>query len=165
MKSISVLKACACFLLVSVACAAEQKAIMKETSSDASVVAAFIAAINRHDTAALAGLMSEDHAFIDPQGRRVSGREEMITGWKAYFAMFPDYEILVDRTLTDKGAVAVFGSVSGTYNGKRGLVPKNRISMPAAWKADVADGKVKLWQVYCDWTEGLRVIEEDKKSG
>ena len=37
--------------------------------------------------------------------------------------------------------------------------------MPAAWKAIVADSKVKLWQIYCDWTDGLRAIEEDKKSG
>ena len=89
----------------------------------------------------------------------------MIVGWKAYFAMFPDFEILVDTKLNENGTVAVFGSVSGTYNGKRGLVQKNRIAMPAAWKANVADGKVKLWQVYCDWTEGMRMIEEDKKSG
>lgn len=95
----------------------------------------------------------------------MSGRQEMIAGWKAYFAMFPDYQILVDARLNQNGTVAVFGSVSGTYNGKRGLVPKNRIAMPAAWKANVADGKVKLWQVYCDWTEGMQIIEEDKKSG
>jgi len=138
---------------------------MKDTSHGADVVAAFITAINRHDLAALADLMPEDHTFIDPQGRRVSGRKDMIEGWKAYFAMFPDYEILVDTTLTDNGTVAIFGSVSGTFNGKRGLIPKNRIAMPAAWKAIVADGKIKLWQVYCDWAEGLRTIEEDKKSG
>ncbi len=138
---------------------------MKDTSHDADVVAAFITAINRHDLAALADLMSEDHTFIDSSGRRVSGRKEMIEGWKTYFAMFPDFEILVDTTLNETGTVAVFGSVSGTYNGKRGLVQKNRIAMPAAWKASVADGKVKLWQVYCDWTEGMRIIEEDKKSG
>ena len=71
----------------------------------------------------------------------------------------------METTLTDSGTVAVFGSVSGTYNGKRGLVSKNRIAMTAAWKANVADGKVKLWQVYCDWTEGLRTIEEDKNAG
>ena len=165
MKSIVALSMCASFLLVAFVCAAELKSPMKDTSHDADVVAAFIMAINRHDLAALADLMSEDHTFIDPQGRRVSGRKEMITGWKAYFAMFPDYEILVDTTLNENGTVAVFGSVSGTYNGKRGLVQKNRIAMPAAWKANVADGKVKLWQVYCDWSEGLRIIDEDKKSG
>jgi len=138
---------------------------MKETSPDADVVAAFVAAINRHDLAALADLMTEDHTFIDSLGRRVAGRKEMIEGWKAYFAMFPDFEIRADTTLTANGTIAVFGSVSGTFNGKRGLIPKNRIAMPAAWKANVADGQVKLWQVFCDWTEGLRIIEEDRQSG
>ena len=165
MKFAASLSVCAIFLLASYTCAAEPKPIMKETSHDAGIIAAFIAAINRHDVAALADLMSEDHTFIDSLGGRVSGRKEMVAGWKAYFAMFPDFEILMDTTLTDNGTVAIFGSVSGTYNGKRGLVQKNRIAMPAAWKANVADGKVKLWQVYCDWTEGMRIIEEDKKSG
>lgn len=165
MKSIAALSMCASFLLVAFVCAAEPKSPMKDTSHDADVVAAFITAINRHDVAALADLMTEDHIFIDSAGRRMSGRKEMLAGWKAYFAMFPDYEILVDTTLTDNGTVALFGSASGTYNGKRGLIPKNRIAMPASWKANVADGKVKLWQVYCDWTEGMRTIEEDKKSG
>ncbi|HZP61455.1 MAG TPA: nuclear transport factor 2 family protein [Opitutaceae bacterium] len=165
MEFIATLGVCAIFLLASFAYATEPKSIVKETSPDADVVTAFIAAINRHDVAALADLMSEDHTFIDSRGGRVSGRQEMIAGWKAYFAMFPDYQILVDARLNQNGTVAVFGSVSGTYNGKRGLVPKNRIAMPAAWKANVADGKVKLWQVYCDWTEGMQIIEEDKKSG
>jgi limonene-1,2-epoxide hydrolase len=165
MKLAASLSVGAILLLASSARAAEPKPIMKETSHDASVIAAFIAAINRHDVAALADLMSEDHAFIDSLGGRVSGRKEMVAGWKAYFAMFPDFEILVDTTLADNGTVAIFGLVSGTYNGKRGLIPKNRIAMPAAWKANVADGKVIRWQVYCDWTEGLRIIEEDKKSG
>jgi ketosteroid isomerase-like protein len=165
MKSIATLSVCASVLLASFLCAAESKPFMKNTSHDADVVTAFIEAINRHDVAALADLMSEDHIFIDSSGGRVSGRKEMITGWKAYFSMFPDFKILVDTTLTENGTVAVFGSVSGTYNGKRGLIPKNRIAMPASWKANVADGKVKLWQVYCDWTEGMRIIEEDKKSG
>jgi ketosteroid isomerase-like protein len=163
MKSIAALGRCASFLLVAFACSAEPKSPGENTSHDADVVAAFIAAINRHDLAALADLMSEDHTFIDSLGGRVSGRKEMTTGWKAYFAMFPEFKILVDTTLNDRGTVAVFGSVSGTYNGKRGPIPKNRIAMPAAWKANVADGEVKLWQVYCDWTEGMRIIEEDKK--
>ena len=135
------------------------------TSPDATIIAAFMAAINRHNVAALADLMSADHTFIDPQGRSVSGRAEMIEAWKAYFAMFPDYAIRAEHLLAADGLVAVFGSASGTYNGKRGLVPANRIAMPAAWKATVAAGQVRLWQVYCDWSEGLRIIEEDRASG
>jgi hypothetical protein len=89
----------------------------------------------------------------------------MATGWAGYFRMFPDYEIGVDSILADGALVAVFGLASGTYNGNRGLVPENRIEMPAAWKAIVADGKIKHGQVYADWTEGGRIIDEDKRTG
>lgn len=109
--------------------------------------------------------MTEDHTFVDSSGSIQSGRENMTAGWEEYFRMFPDYKIQVESILQDKAFVAVFGSASGTYNGKRGLVPENRIEMPAAWKAVVENGKVKLWQVYADWTEGIRIINEDKEMG
>jgi uncharacterized protein (TIGR02246 family) len=135
------------------------------TSSEINVVESFIAAINRHDPSALSNLMTEDHTFVDSAGRIHSGRENMTAGWKQYFFMFPDYEIHVERLLADKALVAVFGSASGTYNGQRGLVAENRIAMPAAWKAVVENRKIKLWQVYADWTEGSKTIEEDKSAG
>jgi limonene-1,2-epoxide hydrolase len=134
------------------------------TSIEINIVKAFIAAINRHDLSELSRLMTEDHTFVDSAGGTVSGREKMSAGWKQYFAMFPDYEIRVERLLADKGLVAVFGSASGTYNGRRGLVAENRIAMPAAWQAAVENGKIKLWQVYADWTEGFKTIEADKRS-
>jgi hypothetical protein len=37
--------------------------------------------------------------------------------------------------------------------------------MTAAWRAAIRDGRVRLWQVYADWTEGLRIIDEDSRSG
>jgi len=37
--------------------------------------------------------------------------------------------------------------------------------MPAAWKAVVAGGKIKLWQVFADWTEGCKIIDKDKATG
>jgi hypothetical protein len=40
--------------------------------------------------------------------------------------------VLGSSILEEKGIVAVFGSTSGTYNGKLGLVPENRIGMPSA---------------------------------
>jgi predicted ester cyclase len=89
----------------------------------------------------------------------------LIKGWGEYFRMFPDYQITVEQIICDENLVAVFGFASGTYNGKRGLVPENRIEMPAAWKGIVENGKIKLWQVYADWTEGVKIIEEDGKSG
>jgi ketosteroid isomerase-like protein len=133
--------------------------------NEINVVKAFIAAINRRNPSEMYDLMTEDHTFVDSAGRIESGRENMTAGWEGYFRMFPDFEIQVESIVGEKDLVAVFGSASGTYNGKRGLVPDNRIAMPAAWKALVANGKIKHWQVYADWTEGCRIIEEDKNSG
>jgi ketosteroid isomerase-like protein len=135
------------------------------TSSEIDAVKAFIAAINRRNAAELAALMTEDHTFVDSLGTTESGRANMSAGWEGYFRMFPDFEIQVDHMVQEGNLVAVFGSAAGTYNGKRGLVPANRIAMPAAWKAVVANGKIKHWQVYTDWTEGCKIIEEDKASG
>jgi ketosteroid isomerase-like protein len=135
------------------------------TANSIKAVKAFIAAINRRSPSEICTLMTEDHTFIDSGGGTQSGRESMTAGWKEYFRMFPDYKIQVESILGDKALVAVFGSASGTYNGKRGLVPENKIEMPAAWKAVVEKGKIKLWQVYTDWTEGTRIINEDKKKG
>jgi hypothetical protein len=109
--------------------------------------------------------MTEDHTFVDSGGRVESGREKMTAGWREYFRIFPDYAIHVETILAVHDLVAVFGSASGTYNGKRGPVLENRIEMPAAWRAVVQDGKVKRWQVYADWTEGTRTIAEDNAVG
>src|SRR5690242_7829328 len=105
--------------------------------------------------------MSEDHTFIDSLGHAVAGREAMITGWTAYFGMFPDFEISTETILSEGDTVAIFGRASGTFKGSRGVLPENRITMPCAWKAVVADGKVKLWEVYADWTEGMKIIQRE----
>jgi limonene-1,2-epoxide hydrolase len=135
------------------------------TTDEIEVVRAFVTAINFRDPAEMSSLMTEDHTFIDSAGTRVSGRATMTAGWERYFSMFPDFTIQVDTVFGDKGLVAAFGSACGTFNGKRGLVPANRIEMLAAWKAVVENGKIKLWQVYADWTEGTRIIAEDERSG
>ena len=134
-------------------------------SNEIAVVRAFITAINQGDSSRLSNLMAEDHTFVDSGGKAVSGCENMTKGWDEYFRMFPDYRMDVQSILQDGDLVGVFGSASGTYNGKRGLVPENKIEMPAAWKAIVENGKIKLWQVYADWTEGCKIIDEDKKKG
>jgi limonene-1,2-epoxide hydrolase len=134
-------------------------------SSEGDIVRAFIAAINRRDVDEIGKLMAEDHQFIDSAGRAVSGRVRMTAGWRAYFAMFPDFEIQIESVMADAERVAVFGRTCGTYNGKRGLVVENRIEMPAAWRAVVSNGEIKVWQVYADWTEGLKRIDEDNRSG
>ncbi len=131
-------------------------------SSELSVVKAFIGAINRRNSTEIAALMTEDHTFVDSAGGAMTGREQMTRAWDSYFQMFPDYTITVESILADGPLVAVFGSAAGTYQGKRGPVAENRIAMPAAWRAVVENGRIKVWQVYADWTEGNRVIREDR---
>jgi hypothetical protein len=128
-----------------------------------SVATAFVEAINRQSRLDLSNLMTEDHTFVDSLGRTREGREAMIAGWEHYFAMFPDYEIRVERMLANDEVVAIFGSAFGTFAGKRGPVSENRIEMPAAWKAVIEDGKVRTWQVYADWTEGMKIIARETK--
>ncbi len=127
------------------------------------VVKAFIVAINQGNISQLSGLMTEDHTFIDTGGNVVSGRDKMIDGWKSYFRMFPDYRIDIESILHNGSLVAIFGSAFGTYNGNRGLVMENIIKMPAAWKAIVEHGRIKHWQVYADWTEGCKIIDDDNE--
>lgn len=134
-------------------------------SDELAVVESFVSAINRHDISDLARLMAANHTFVDSMGRVHSGRENMTAGWKEYLRMFPDYRIEVEVIMADKGIVAVFGSASGTYNGKRVPVAENRISMPSAWRASVEGGRVKLWQVYADWTEGRKTIKKADEAG
>lgn len=134
-------------------------------SVEKSVVTAFCDAINCGDVVRLVSLMAEDYVFIDSGGTISSGLEQMANGWREYFRMFPDYHIDIEHMVQEGSLVAAFGIASGTYKGKRGLVEENRITMPAAWKAVVENGKIKLWQVYADWSEGRKVIEIDHRQG
>jgi ketosteroid isomerase-like protein len=134
------------------------------SSDHIAVCREFIGAINRHSIDDLRALMSEDHVFVDSQDRSVSGRDAMLAAWVGYFAMFPDYHIEADTVLANGDVVAIFGHASGTFSGKRGPVPEARITMPAAWRATVSEGKIKLWQVYADWSEGMKVIERETQN-
>jgi limonene-1,2-epoxide hydrolase len=135
-------------------------------SADAiAAVRRFIVAVNRRSVDDLSAVMADDHTFVDSQGRALTGREQTISAWQAYFAVFPDYEIRVQRILADGEQVAIFGEAIGTFKGKRGVVPENRIVMPAAWNARVKDGRVTFWQVYADWSEGIKIIEREKQNG
>jgi ketosteroid isomerase-like protein len=125
---------------------------------------AFIRAINGHCIDDLRALMSDDHVFVDSQDKSVSGREAMLTAWSAYFGMFPDFRIEADTMITGGGTVAIFGHASGTFSGRRGPTPEARITMPAAWRVIVSEGKIKVWQVYADWSEGMKIIERETRN-
>jgi ketosteroid isomerase-like protein len=113
-------------------------------------VLAFLDAINQHDPAKIAGLLTEDHVFTDALGVSVRGREKMSAGWRAYFAMCPDYRVSHEDVFRNGDTVAVFGSAGGTIavNGK--LSPENKWQTPAAWRAQVHNGLIQEFRVYAD---------------
>ena len=110
----------------------------------------FMSRINQGDADKLAELMTEDHAFVDPMGQAMRGREAMRAGWRGYYAMCPDYSVSCDTILSDGNVVAAFGSAGGTIAVNGELSPENGWRIPAAWMAIVENGLVKEWRVYCD---------------
>ena len=115
-----------------------------------SVAQAFIRAINRQDADALAGLMTEQHRFIDSMGKAAVGRETMRQSWIKYFQMVPDYTVAVEETLCDGPVVVMLGVAEGTYAPHGQLKPENRWTTPTVFRAFIEEGKVAEWRVYCD---------------
>ncbi|MBN1472963.1 MAG: nuclear transport factor 2 family protein [Syntrophaceae bacterium] len=139
----------------------EKKMVTKEIQ----IVQSFNNAINEGNAERLSSLMTEDHTFIDASGTAHSGVRKMTEGWKDFFRMFPDYKNNFESILQDGNLVVALGTASGTYNGNRGLIPENQMKWSAAWKAIVENDKIKVWQVYADWTEAMKIIDEDQKAG
>jgi ketosteroid isomerase-like protein len=114
------------------------------------VALAFFDAINRHDIDRLAGLMTDDHIFIDSLGKSVRGREAMRAGWRGYFAMCPDYWVSHDDIFHSGNIVAAFGSTGGTIRANQELSPENKWQTPAAWSVVVHAGLIQEFRVYAD---------------
>jgi ketosteroid isomerase-like protein len=113
----------------------------------ADVVAAFVAAINAHDPARIAGLCTDDHRFVDAHGGVVNG-PEVLAAWTGYFRFMPHYGVEAERILADGDTVAVFGQAWGGLNAAD---PTDRSwRRPAAWRARVRGEKIALWQVFVD---------------
>ena len=128
---------------------------MKET------VLVFIERINDHDVEGLGALMSDDHTFIDAHGNQISGREQMLTGWRGYFEWFPDYYIEITDVFQEGEAFALFGFAGGSFKGKQ----SESWRLPAAWKASVKDSRVALWQVFADTKIPFEIIERNSTKG
>jgi ketosteroid isomerase-like protein len=106
-------------------------------------IAGFAAAINSHDLEKIAALMSDDHTFIDAHGNEMAGKETMKEGWASYFGLFPDYYIEIEQIFSE-------GDLGVAYGCARAGTGENAWKIPAAWRAIVRDGKIRLWQVYAD---------------
>ena len=103
--------------------------------------------------------MTPDHTFIDSEGTVTTGRDIMAEGWRHYFQMFPDFQISTDYIIQRESLVGVFGSWTGTFAGRDGCLPGCAAGGPAAWRAEVVDEQVKVWQIYTDHTKTHEIID------
>jgi ketosteroid isomerase-like protein len=115
-----------------------------------SIVRAFIARINAHDADAIAAALTCDHLFIDSLGTRITGREVMREGWRAYLRMVPDYRLSITKVFVDGADVVVTGQAQGTWSVDGSLHAHNAWVTPAAFRAQLRDGLIAEWQVYAD---------------
>lgn len=130
---------------------------------DLKVVLDFIESINTANIDRLYNLMTNDHVFIDSQGNKMVGNENMKKAWIGYFGLFPDYKIEVTDTLQNDSIIVMLGYASGTYKtNKKSSDNSNHWRVPAAWKAVVSDNKIKFWQVYSDNIKALEIINKNK---
>ena len=110
----------------------------------------FVDRINAHDVEGLAALLTPSHRFIDSMGTESSGRATLRAGWEQYFRIVPDYRVDVERAFGEGGDVVLIGVARGTYTADGVLRAENRWTTPAAWRAQVQDELVAVWQVYAD---------------
>ena len=116
----------------------------------ADVARRFVDRINAHDVPGIVAMLSEDHEFIDSLGTIFAGRVALDQGWRAYFAMVPDYSIDLARILEDGSTVVLLGSAHGTYAAGGELRSEFKWTTSAAFRARIDDGLVAEWQVYAD---------------
>jgi ketosteroid isomerase-like protein len=114
------------------------------------VVQRFIAHINAHDVAGIGEDLALDHVFVDSLGTRVSGRDTLREAWRAYLAMVPDYQLVVEKYFEDGAEVIVLGIAQGTFSRDGSLQPQDAWVTPGAFHARIAGEHIAFWQVYAD---------------
>jgi ketosteroid isomerase-like protein len=103
---------------------------------------AFNDAINRRDLDALAGLITDDHRFVDSVDAVVAGRRAVLEAWSGFLAAYPDYRNeWSEVTPTGDGLIAVGRSVCPSEPALDG---------PAIWMARTEGDLVAEWRVHDD---------------
>ena len=102
--------------------------------------------INNHDVDGLAELMTEDHTFIDREGKSGHTKEVMVRGWMEFFRMFPKYRNTFTRIQSRDNLVFIVGSAYWS---------EEQPYDPVLWTAIIVEDRVQEWRVYAD-TEANR---------
>jgi ketosteroid isomerase-like protein len=95
--------------------------------------------INLQDLEGLAGLMTEDHTFIDNSGEITKGKDVMKEGWRRFFEKYPDYKNTFTSVVVQENVVVMVGYSTCSYKPLDG---------PNIWTAKIRQGLVSEWRVY-----------------
>jgi ketosteroid isomerase-like protein len=102
--------------------------------------------INNHDLNGLTVLMTDDHAFIDREGKAHQPKRAMVQGWKEFFEMFPNYKNTFTRVESKGNLVFILGYAYWS---------ENQPYDPVVWTATIVNDLVQEWRIYPD-TEANR---------
>ena len=103
--------------------------------------------INRQDLKGLASLMTDDHTFIDREGKTGQSKKVMIDGWSKFFKMFPGYKNTFERVQSQENVVMVLGHAFWS---------DEQPHDPVIWTAVIEDDLVREWRVHSDTAENRR---------
>ncbi len=120
----------------------------------------FVHRINARQVDRLCELMTEDHVFTDSLGLTERGVKNMRRGWEQYYRVVPDYAITVEKSFCDGSTVILIGRCAGTCARGGELRPQDRWEIPAAWRAEVRDGRIAEWQVFADNTPVMAILDK-----
>lgn len=124
--------------------------------SNKSVFENFVIQINEHNAEGIANFISESHVFTDAQGKKLEGRDNVKAGWEKYFKMFPEYKITVSDIMENGAVFMASGTIESTTGG---------ITIPAAWRAEINNGKIDSWQVFADVTAPSNEVNKTSQGG
>ena len=103
--------------------------------------------INTRDLKGLERLMTDDHTFIDRDGKACQSRAVMIANWKRLFERFPAYKNTFKRVESTDNLVVMLGHAYWS---------EEQAYDPAIWTAVIIDDLVHEWHVYNDTGENRR---------
>ena len=109
------------------------------------VVVSFNDCITARDLDGLAGLMSDDHVFIDTAGDSVTGKRACLEAWRGFFDAYPGYRNSFESMGVDGSVVTIIG------HSECPGVPI--LEGPALWTAVVSGNRVAQWRVHEDTAE------------
>jgi ketosteroid isomerase-like protein len=94
----------------------------KDTAMTRSIVERFNDAFNRHDSDALASLLTDDTVFEDtspaPDGTRIEGKAAVVEFWRGWFARNPDAHFEAEEIIVADNRAVVRWIYRKIRNGK-----------------------------------------------